>query len=465
MMANKSVEQQFEPQKTKEILLRRLVVAIPLMTAFTVFIAYIILFYIFSYKLKDVGLGYVKQYYIESQKDERKSIIKNFQGLINDEINQAAKNTHAKNRKSARKSLKSLILNQINDTKYSKNGYIFAIAYNGITLANPKKSLIGKNNWNLTVGGEKIVQKLIKAARQNPSGAFVGYTGSSKPSTGLPAKKISYVAAIPKLKWIIGSGFYIDDINAFVVKEERIINGMIKDSLTKIAYFMIAIILLVFISSIFLSKILKDIFMKYSNNILRQNKLLEQKVRERTDKLNALNRKLRAANERANIMAVTDPLTLLFNRFHMDKQLNNEIDRFKRTNRSFALIFADIDNFKSINDKCGHGCGDFILVSIAQIMKKCLRKIDTISRWGGEEFLILLPDTDRTGAAAAAEKIRETVENTKFKYKENFYKITVTIGVSVYNDAQLSAINIINRADNAMYSGKLQGKNCVAHSQ
>jgi len=104
MMANKSVEQQFEPQKTKEILLIRLVVAIPLMTAFTVFIAYIILFYIFSYKLKDVGLGYVKQYYIESQKDERKSIIKNFQGLINDEINQAAKNTHAKNRKSARKS-------------------------------------------------------------------------------------------------------------------------------------------------------------------------------------------------------------------------------------------------------------------------------------------------------------------------------------------------------------------------
>ncbi len=228
---------------------------------------------------------------------------------------------------------------------------------------------------------------------------------------------------------------------------------------------MMAVILLVFISSVFLSKILKNIFVKYSNNILRQNKLLEQKVHERTDKLNTLNRKLAAANERANIMAVTDPLTLLFNRFHMDKQLNNEIDRFKRTNRSFALIFADIDNFKSINDTCGHGCGDFILVSIAQIMKKCLRKIDTISRWGGEEFLILLPDTDRAGAAAAAEKIRETVENAKLKYGENFYKITVTIGVSVYNDAQLSAINVINRADNAMYSGKLQGKNCVIHSR
>ncbi len=465
MMANKSVEQQFEPQKTKEILLRRLIIVIPLVTVLMVFIAYIILFDIFSYKLKDIGLGYVKKYYIASQKDEQKSIIKNFRGLINNEISQAAKDTQAKSRKNAKKYVESLILKQISDTKYSKDGYIFAIAYNGVTLANPKKSLIGKNNWNLTVDGEKIVQKLIKAARQNPSGAFVRYTGSSKPSTGLPAKKISYVAAIPKLKWIIGSGFYLDDINTFVIKKERIINGIIKNSLTKIAYFMMAVILLVFISSVFLSKILKNIFVKYSNNILRQNKLLEQKVHERTDKLNTLNRKLAAANERANIMAVTDPLTLLFNRFHMDKQLNNEIDRFKRTNRSFALIFADIDNFKSINDTCGHGCGDFILVSIAQIMKKCLRKIDTISRWGGEEFLILLPDTDRAGAAAAAEKIRETVENAKLKYGENFYKITVTIGVSVYNDAQLSAINVINRADNAMYSGKLQGKNCVIHSR
>lgn len=461
----KLLEQQWQGAAAKEIFLRRLIVVVPIMTALAVFVAYIILFDNYSHQMKNISLSHVREYYIKSQKKEEKLKIESVLNWINDEIEQTMKNIDGKNSEKSRKALKSLLLKQIRDVNYSRNGYIFVLTYHGVTLYNPKKSLIGKNNWNIIVGGEKIIQKIIIAALKNRAGSFVEYTGSIEPSTGLPARKISYVVAIPRLRWVVGTGFYINDINAFVAKRSKIINGMIKDSSIKLVFSMIAILLFIFILSILLSNALKNIFIKYNNHMLNRNKLLEKRVRERTSELKLANEKLIAINKKVNIMAITDPLTLLFNRFHLDKQIDNEVDRFQRARRSFALILADIDNFKSINDKYGHSCGDFILVHVAKLMRKCFRKIDTISRWGGEEFLILLPDTDRAGAIVAAEKLRETVENSEIEFKGDCHKITLTAGISVYNDTQISVIDTINKADNAMYRGKLQGRNCVVCSQ
>jgi diguanylate cyclase (GGDEF)-like protein len=138
-----------------------------------------------------------------------------------------------------------------------------------------------------------------------------------------------------------------------------------------------------------------------------------------------------------------------------------ERERHSRMNKPFTIIMGDIDNFKNLNDTFGHDAGDYVLQTIGIILKNQVRGIDCPSRWGGEEFLIILVDTDIEGGQRVSERIRRKIENTDFKYKETRFPVTMTFGLSVFqsNDENIDAS--IKRADKALYEGKRQGKNRV----
>ncbi|GAB6109136.1 sensor domain-containing diguanylate cyclase [Fusibacter bizertensis] len=155
-----------------------------------------------------------------------------------------------------------------------------------------------------------------------------------------------------------------------------------------------------------------------------------------------------------------DALTGLYNRRHMMSRIKDEVNRSNRNHQEFVLILADIDFFKKINDDYGHDCGDEVLQTFASLMKENVRISDSIGRWGGEEFLILLPDTDIASAQLIAERIRDSVEKEIFCYDGHQFKLSMTLGLSAYNE-KLSIKEMIKVADSALYEGKKLGRNKV----
>ncbi|MBT8287075.1 MAG: diguanylate cyclase [Bacteroidia bacterium] len=165
--------------------------------------------------------------------------------------------------------------------------------------------------------------------------------------------------------------------------------------------------------------------------------------------------------EKLQKLAITDGLTKLHNSRSFYSQLEVEVDRFNRYKRSLALLLMDIDHFKKYNDSYGHLEGDKALVRIAQIIKSCLRKLDSAYRYGGEEFTVILPETSSEEAYHVAQRINSALTAENFMpEKKNEAKITISIGVTEYYPGdQLS--EFIQRADKAMYLSKKKGRNQV----
>ena len=159
-------------------------------------------------------------------------------------------------------------------------------------------------------------------------------------------------------------------------------------------------------------------------------------------------------------LANIDPLTGLPNRRYMQKRIEQERYRAERSDREFSFIMADIDGFKQFNDNYGHDCGDYVLREIAEVLQGMVRKQDVVSRWGGEEFLFLLPETGRDGAVKTAEKIRKKIEAKKLIYDGKELGITMTFGVATCRWED-NTEEQIKRADTALLLGKNKGKNCV----
>ncbi len=158
--------------------------------------------------------------------------------------------------------------------------------------------------------------------------------------------------------------------------------------------------------------------------------------------------------------AIIDPLTRIHNRRKMIEVLENELIRTERTKQPFCVVMCDIDHFKKFNDTHGHDCGDFVLVEISRLIKKSIRKQDYVGRWGGEEFLMVYPETKITGGKTVTEKVRSVIENTVYNYKGIDLNVTATFGVAVHSKGK-SIDEVIKEADDVLYQGKQQGRNCV----
>lgn len=181
---------------------------------------------------------------------------------------------------------------------------------------------------------------------------------------------------------------------------------------------------------------------------------LEQKVKERT-------RELEEAYEKIKVLANTDPLTQLSNRRDMLEKIGYERKRMERNKTASAVLLCDIDDFKSVNDTYGHDCGDYVLKTVAGILRSTVRKQDLVARWGGEEFLLLLPDTDLKGGQIIAEKIRKAVNKKAYAFNNYKFSLSLTFGVSSFNDPHEEIDKYLKQADDALYKGKETGKNRV----
>jgi two-component system, cell cycle response regulator len=156
-------------------------------------------------------------------------------------------------------------------------------------------------------------------------------------------------------------------------------------------------------------------------------------------------------------LAIIDPLTQIYNRIQFNRSLAEEIQKAHRFNSTFAVVMFDIDYFKWINDSFGHQLGDKILIEITEVVTLNIRDIDVFARFGGEEFIILAPETDLEGATILAEKLRREIESNKFSHGK---KLTCSFGVSIYQKED-KPDDLIKRVDDRLYLAKKRGRNQV----
>lgn len=165
--------------------------------------------------------------------------------------------------------------------------------------------------------------------------------------------------------------------------------------------------------------------------------------------------------ERIQALAVTDGLTGVYVRRHLLERFEGELERSRRLGFKLSFLMIDIDHFKSFNDEYGHLVGDAVLKQAAETIRKSVRELDLVGRYGGEEFGVLLVETDEAGAFYVADRIRRAVGQRAFKVYDENLKVTVSIGVATYSNKLNSSALLIDAADSALYQAKRGGRNKV----
>lgn len=196
------------------------------------------------------------------------------------------------------------------------------------------------------------------------------------------------------------------------------------------------------------------------------NEMAAQLRRQRSDivqaneRLQQQNDALQSANEVLGQLSITDGLTKLHNHRFFQEFLTREIKRTARSGEPLSVLVIDIDDFKRLNDQLGHAAGDDLLVRLAEILNDNVRETDLVVRYGGEEFVILAPNTGPSGALLLAEKVRHGVDSASFILDDTMRltKMTVSVGVNTYNGNRK---DFFQGADEALYRAKAEGKNCV----
>lgn len=191
------------------------------------------------------------------------------------------------------------------------------------------------------------------------------------------------------------------------------------------------------------------------------NSELENRVTLRTLQLSNELKGRKRMEKRLKHLATHDPLTGLYNRNELERRIAEDLDRAARYKHPLSIFMVDIDHFKAINDSYGHTEGDHILQGIAVELERSLRKTDYVARFGGEEFLIVLPETSLTRAVELGERLRLSVAGHKAISGDEKVGLTISIGVASFPDVARNWSELLNAADTAMYQAKHDGRNCL----
>ncbi len=189
------------------------------------------------------------------------------------------------------------------------------------------------------------------------------------------------------------------------------------------------------------------------------------RIKRLQDELDEKNRELEIANKRLRKLSITDGLTGLFNHRHIHELLHEEFERSRRTEEPIAVAMLDLDRFKQVNDTYGHPTGDVILYETAQILQDTAREIDMPGRYGGEEFIVILPGTTEEEAEKFAERVRRRVAEHVYRDEATEVRMTLSAGVASYPGPGIEEPGaLLRRADEALYAAKEAGRNRVVRT-
>lgn len=197
--------------------------------------------------------------------------------------------------------------------------------------------------------------------------------------------------------------------------------------------------------------------------LVRCNDQLLEQLRENHSMLERANHRLRELNEALRIQANTDSLTELYNRRYIDKSLSNEVARRNRYHDPLSVVLIDVDHFKRFNDRYGHKGGDMALQTIAETLTSCARNTDIVGRYGGEEFLFILPKTNPADAMLFAERVRTVIAQKCINLGDSHAQVTASIGVAGVDEhfKNVDVTSLVCAADAALYAAKAAGRDLV----
>jgi two-component system, cell cycle response regulator len=189
------------------------------------------------------------------------------------------------------------------------------------------------------------------------------------------------------------------------------------------------------------------------------------RIKRLQDELDEKARELELANQRLRKLSITDGLTELFNHRHVHELLQEEFDRSRRTHEPVAVVMMDLDHFKNVNDTHGHPTGDLILYETAQILRETAREIDMPGRYGGEEFIVILPNTQEPAAARFAERVRGGIKEHVFRDGSKEVRMTVSCGAASFPAPGIDSPEaLLKAADQALYEAKRTGRDRVVRA-
>lgn len=347
------------------------------------------------------------------------------------------------------------MLDILNTFPTNKSEYFFIIDKQGNVIKYTQNShLEGKNVFTLTdTHGKRFIEKIIQQTNKNNS-SFLNYQWKD-PESGTVDTKYTYVRTIPHTNWILGSGFYQNNLDNEIEKRRETLTKAYQVELKQILGISTLLILISFIFSYIVSRLLYKRFQHFTHTIQESNDELTELNHTLEQKVNARTQELDNAYTEMKEIASTDALTSIRNRYFFDTALKQEIEDSNAKQRSFALLVFDLDHFKLINDTYGHDVGDVVLKELVLKVKESIGTDDIFARVGGEEFMIILHDTDATTARNLSEKIRKSIEETNFSHVKN---VTISIGFTIYiqNETQEP---LLKRVDEALYKAKANGRN------
>ena len=374
-----------------------------------------------------------------------------------------------------KKELMAQLQTIIKNTHIGKTGYLYIFDDKGNMLIHPNSNINGKNFSRLEnpSKGTYIFDDLIKASR----GSKELFYKWDKPSDKghYVYDKVSWIEYVPELGWYIVSSAYVDEF---------------KTSSIEVRHFILILAVTIFILSalysfVFLRNLLVPITdlshlalkvtggdYRVRSDLRRDDEIgvlageFNRMVETIEDHIENLDQKVQEKTQELKHLSDTDPMTGLWNRRYFTATANTIWSLAQRDQTELSVIMLDIDWFKQVNDTYGHHTGDEVIVALAQVLKDSVRQSDLICRFGGEEFILLLPETSLEGAVVIAEKIRKTIEEMRIVTETGDpVHFTVSVGVSQMDPQHDPDIETtIRRADEALYRAKESGRNrTVSH--
>ncbi len=284
--------------------------------------------------------------------------------------------------------------------------------------------------------GKKFRKEFLKGIREKGE-AHVVYWYKKPDGTG-EGRKLSYFRHYPAWNWVLARGVYLDRLDETIALKKDELRDKVRNDIIILCILFVGAVTIALIVAYFFSRELQGIFNRYKNQ-----------QREDLGKLEELNRALEKQSQ-------TDVLTQIFNRRFFNMQLAKEAARSTRHRTPLSVLMFDIDHFKAINDKHGHLVGDRILQELSALVQDNIRQSDFLARWGGEEFALLTPGVGLKNAGKFAEKLRCLIEKHDFSIDQ---QVTCSFGVSCYKSAE-EISTLMQRADQALYQAKNNGRNC-----